>query len=452
MCAEHVKLQGAMIKIWECLDQEVLAEGPAGTAKTRTILEMLDYIARKYAGARILIVRKTRSSMTHSVMATFERFVQRPDVHFYTTNQEYQYPNKSKIAVGGMDNPSKLLSSEWDIIYWNEATEGTENEWETLSTRLRGGVVPYQQQIADCNPDVENHWLNQRANTPKMTRIITRHEDNPLYWDASKGEYTPEGERYVKGVLDKLSGVRYLRYRKGVWASREGLVYDGFDRAVHVIRRDQLPELKARFRAIDFGFGNPFVCQWWGLDHDGRMYLYREIYHTQRTVKVHAEQIKEQSDGETFTATVCDHDAEDRETLKENGIQNVAAKKSIRQGIDAVIERLKVQGDGKPRLFVVEDALVELDQSLRDRGLPTWALEEFGSYAWPVSKADRNDKEVPADAYNHSMDALRYAVMHVDSHVPGAQVMPQATNLYGARGQERQTRGNDRRGLYGSRT
>ena len=414
MTDNYLKLQGAMVKIWKCRDQEVLAEGPAGTAKTRTILEALDYTARKYASARILIIRKTRASMTHSVMATYERFVKRADVHFHTTDQAYKFRNGSIMAVGGMDNPTKILSSEWDIIYWNEATEGTENEWEILSTRLRGGVVPYQQQIADANPDVANHWLNQRASTDKMTRIITRHEDNPRYWDADKGAYTEEGERYVKGVLDKLSGVRYLRYRLGVWAAREGLVYEGFDRAVHVIRRDQLPHFQARYRSVDFGFSNPFVCQWWGVDYDGRLYLYRELYYTQRTVKVHAEQINQLGAGLDYAATVADHDAEDRATLAENGIDSTPARKAIRPGIDAVTERLKVQGDGKPRLFVVEDALVETDDSLREKGLPTCTLEEFGSYSWPVSKPDRNDKEVPIDAYNHGLDALRYMVVHVD--------------------------------------
>lgn len=441
MSAEtHVKLQGAMIQIWECLDQEVLAEGPAGTAKTRTILELLDYIARKYAKARILIIRKTRASMTHSVMATYERFVKRGDVHFHTTDQAYKFANGSIMAVGGMDNPNKILSSEWDIIYWNEATEGTENEWETLSTRLRGGVVPYQQLIADCNPDVVNHWLNQRASTNKMTRIVTRHEDNPRYWDAEKGEYTAEGEQYVKGVLDKLSGVRLLRYRKGVWAAREGLVYDGFDRNVHVIRREQLPELKTRYRAVDFGFSNPFCCQWWGLDHDGRLYLYREVYHTQRTVKVHAEQIKTLGAAERFVATICDHDAEDRATLDENGISNIAAQKAIRPGIDAVTERLKVQGDGKPRLFVVEDALVESDLALREAGLPTCTLEEFGSYAWPESKPDRNDKETPIDAYNHGLDSLRYMVMYLDAGQVGATQQAVVRNRGGAPMVRRATR------------
>jgi hypothetical protein len=30
--------------------------------------------------------------------------------------------------------------------------------------------------------------------------------------------------------------------------------------------------------SIDFGFNAPFVCQWWAIDTDGSMYLYREIY------------------------------------------------------------------------------------------------------------------------------------------------------------------------------
>src|SRR5690606_13439318 len=121
--------------------------------------------------------------------------------------------------------------------------------------------------------------------------------------------------------------VRYLRYRKGVWASREGLVYDLFDRAVHVIGREQVPYMRTYYRAIDFGFSNPFVCQLWGLDGDGRLYLLKEIYHTQRTVKVHAEHIHQMTGSLPVVATVADHDAEDRATLRENGIDTQAARK-----------------------------------------------------------------------------------------------------------------------------
>jgi PBSX family phage terminase large subunit len=413
MTADYLKLQGAMVQIWKCRDQEILAEGPAGTAKTRTILEALDFTARKYANARILIVRKTRTSMTHSVMATYKRFVQKADVHFHTTNQEYQFRNGSIMAVAGMDNPAKILSSEWDLVYWNEATEGTEDEWEILSTRLRGGVVPYQQMIADCNPDVENHWLNQRAATVKMTRIVTRHEDNPLYWDATKGEYTPEGERYVTGVLDKLSGVRLLRYRKGIWASREGLVYDGFDRTIHVLRGEQMTG--RAIVSVDWGYTNPGVMQVWVIDGDERMYLVRELYQTGKTIEWWIGRAKEIQDRFHPERFICDpSEPAYIAQFKDAGLPAKGANNDIRLGIDAVTERLKVQGDGKPRLFLMEDALVEIDLTLRDKGLPACTLEEFGSYAWPKAKPDRNDKEVPIDAYNHGQDATRYATLYLD--------------------------------------
>src|SRR5690606_25567052 len=122
---------------------EVLVEGPAGTGKTRAILEMLDFIARKHAGCRILLTRKTRTSMTQTVLKTFERFVQLPDVRFHTTNQEYRYRNGSVMVIGGMDKASKILSSEYDIIFVNEGTELSEDDLETLTTRLRHGVVPF---------------------------------------------------------------------------------------------------------------------------------------------------------------------------------------------------------------------------------------------------------------------------------------------------------------------
>jgi hypothetical protein len=63
---------------------------------------------------------------------------------------------------------------------------------------------------------------------------------------------------------------------------------------------------------------------------------------------------------------------------------------------------------------LMEDALVEIDLTLRDKGLPACTLEEFGSYAWPKAKPDRNDKEVPIDAYNHGQDATRYATLYLD--------------------------------------
>src|SRR5690606_28380246 len=123
---------------------------------------------------------------------------------------------------------------------------------------------------------------------------------------------------------------RRARYFEGLWAQAEGAIYDEWRDDVHVI--DQMPtgwESWNKFRAVDLGYTNPFVCQWFAIDPDGRMYLYREIYHTRRLVEDHARQIVELSRGEKILFTVADHDAEDRATLHRHGVQTIAAKKAV---------------------------------------------------------------------------------------------------------------------------
>ena len=44
------------------------------------------------------------------------------------------------------------MSTECDMISRQEATELELADWLALTTRLRNGVMPYQQLIADCNP------------------------------------------------------------------------------------------------------------------------------------------------------------------------------------------------------------------------------------------------------------------------------------------------------------
>src|SRR5690606_16389199 len=129
------------------------------------------------------------------------------------------------------------------------------------------------------------------------------------------GEITEQGRRTL-AVLDALTGVRYQRLRKGKWVSAEGQIYETFGPAIHLVNRFDIPQDWRRIRVIDFGMRHPFVCQWWAIDPDGRMYMYREIFMTNRTVRRHSEQIKSLSEGERIEATICDHDAEDRETLR----------------------------------------------------------------------------------------------------------------------------------------
>ena len=407
---------GAAKKLFYGKHEEMLIEGPAGTGKTRAVLEKMHLCAEKYPTCRILLVRKTRESMTESVLVTFEAKVGQAEHEALrgagrNFRQIYKYENGSEIVIGGLDKVEKIMSTEYDIICVFEATEITEDEWEKLQTRLRNHVIPYQQAIADCNPSGPAHWLNMRASTDLMTRLVSRHEDNPTV--------TPD---YI-ATLDRLTGVRYLRLRKGLWAAAEGLVYDNYDPAIHVVEPFDIPEDWRKIRVIDFGYTNPFVCQWWAIDHDGRMYLYREIYETKTLVEDQAKRIVALSNGMTPEANIADHDAEDRATLDKYGIPTLPAYKAITVGIEAVQARLRDAGDGKPRLFVFQNCLVQRDEKLVAAKKPYCTEQEWEGYVWPKEKDGRAIKEVPVAVDDHGLDALRYAVAYVDNiNVPKLDV------------------------------
>lgn len=420
--------RGAARELFSAREGEVLLDGPAGTGKSVAALWRLHTACLKYPRIRCLIVRKTGVSLTSTTLVTFESKVAAEAlatglVKWYGGSQReaaaYRYANGSRIVVGGMDKPDKVMSSEYDLVFADEATELTVEDWEKLGTRLRNGRLPWQQQIAACNPGPPTHWLNQRAIEGKMRRLISRHADNPRYVNAD-GTPTEEGRTYL-ARLDGLTGVRRLRLRDGIWAAAEGMIYEDFDPAIHVIDPFPIPADWPRFWTVDFGFVHPFVLQCWAKDPDGRLYLYREIYRTRRLVEDHAKQILSLVTDERGQwteprpqAVICDHDAEDRATLQRHlGMGTIAADKRVSVGIQAVQRRLRTEGDGRPRLMILRDALVERDPELAEARKPTCTAEEFGGYVWAV-KPGGALKEEPVKEMDDGMDALRYMVAKAD--------------------------------------
>lgn len=413
---------GSAREVFACREPEVLLSGPAGTGKSRACLEKLHAVCLLTPGVRAVILRKTAVSLGSTALVTYREHVAREaiasgEVRFFGgSGQEaasFRYGNGSSITIGGMDKSTRIMSSEYDIAYVQEATELTEDDWEAITTRLRHGAISFQQIIADCNPDAPHHWLKQRCDRGATHLIYCQHEDNPVLYDAETRTWTPQGAAYIS-KLDALTGVRYERLRGGKWAAAEGLIYDTFDPAVHLHKPiGEPPATWARWWSVDFGYTNPFVWQAWAEDPDGRLYLYREIYRTQTLVEDHAVAIRRalQAREPSPRDVVCDHDAEGRATLEDKlGLSTSAAHKSVLEGIEAVKARLKVQGDGKPRLFICRDALASRDAALADAKKPCCTQDEILEYTWD----DRAKREQPAKINDHGMDAMRYVVAAID--------------------------------------
>lgn len=417
---EAPNFYGATAVFWAYKGPEVLLAGPYETGKTFGALHKLHLLLCLYPKSRAVMLRKTYKSAVGSVVVTYEQKVLPvPPGHSKSAVKRYggehpefyQYPNGSRLLVGGMDNPDKFLSAEYDFIYVNQAEELVLDEWEKLTGRATGraGNAPWTQVMGDCNPGPPTHWIKQRK---RIKMLESRHEDNPRLWDRVKQDWTPAGRNTIE-TLDALTGVRLKRGRYGLWVAAEGQIYE-YDPAIHLIPRFEIPSSWRRFRVIDFGYTNPFVCGWWAVDPDGRLYLYRQIYMSQRTVKRHANQINELDKEERIEATICDHDAEDRATLHENGISTIPADKRVTVGIEKVQLRLAKAGDNKPRIFILEDSLVEIDRELQSQYKPIRTEDEFGSYVWVAGKDGKPLKEEPLKIDDHGMDMTRYAVMYLD--------------------------------------
>jgi len=403
--------------LYDQSDQIILC-GPSGTGKSRACLEKLHLICSKYAGTRALMVRKTRASLTQSAMVTFEKMVvpQNDSVSFRTGEQEYRYVNGSVIAVGGMDKAIKIMSTEYDIIYVQEATELSEEDWETLTTRARFGRVPYNQVIGDCNPSFPFHWIKRKSDRGELKLYNSRHEDNPVLFNQILRDWTPKGRAYL-AKLEKLSGVRFKRLRLGIWAAAEGMIYTEYDSNVHLLDRFPIPAEWDRYWVVDFGFTNPFVWQAWAIDPEGRAYRFAEIYRTQLLVEDAAAMIsawRRENSELPPAALICDHDAEDRATLERHlNLTTEPAIKNVSGGIQTVKERLRIREDGKARMYFLRDSVWDVDEELVDAMKPYSTEQEFDAYEW----ADSRKRDEPKKVDDHGMDCTRYLSVHLDNFV-----------------------------------
>jgi phage terminase large subunit len=373
--------------------------GAADTGKSVALCYKSAIIGMNVPGAHGALVRKTRKSIKESILKTWTRVIDGLPIRKIggSNPESYIFPNGSELVLAGMDDSSKLLSSEWDWIQICQGEELLEADWEILASRTtgRGAVFKHPQIFGDVNPAGSRHWIRSRKS---LHRIISKREDNPqLYGD--DGVITEEGRKRLELAEQLYTGVRRQRLLYGQWATAEGAVYDTFSSPTHVLERPR-SEFKEFGLAIDEGFTNPAVILEIGEDSDGRFHVFREFY--KRGVRpedfVNITEDWARSIGSPLVA-VDEAAAGLIADLRARGLNAQGAKGRtpdstgkhiILDGIAAIQNRLKVSGDGKPRL-TIDPSCVEV-------------INELESYVW------KPEKDEPIKENDHAMDALRYYV------------------------------------------
>lgn len=286
------RAKGAAASLFRSNADEVLICGPAGTGKTRAALEKINWFCDAHPGVRVLVCRETRVSLTESVLVTWENKVLwqghpalKGDAS-RANRHSYRYDNGSEVIVGGLDNPDRIMSTEYDMIYVAEATETREEAWEKLLTRLRNDKGPYHQAIADCNPAAPQHWLNQRAIRGQMIRLLSLHKDNPSCT-----------EEYL-GRLAQLSGHRRARLFEGKWVAAEGSVFgDSFLASRNQCRPFPIPRNWPIWIRIDPGVDHPCGVSWLTIGMNGTVFCIHAIsekgkYASDTAMLIHAQNQK----------------------------------------------------------------------------------------------------------------------------------------------------------------
>ena len=382
-------------RAFEDISPMLLHDGGWFSGKTHVVAAKGMLLGLLYPNNCIGFVRRKRVDLEATLWKWFIDKVLPPELVIAHNDQKLyrKIKNGTEFFGAGLDSSeevNKLASREYGFIGVEEATEIPENDFdEKLLRCMRLPTVPFRQLMLICNPSSPGHFLYQRFVVKKLEN-----------YKRIKSCILPDVPPNYQEILNQLTGVFKLRYVDGEWASFEGLVYP-FDPDKHLIDPFEIPKDWKRVIAIDFGFDHPFVCQWWAVSPSDVWFLYREIYYSKRTVKTHSAQIKEfcvKDDIQPFA--FCDHDAEDRATLEENGIYTNAAKKDRRLGQQLVYELFETN-----RIFFFRDCTVERDMRLVMEKKPASTIEEFPTYIW-TNKAKEDMIKVKDDG----MDTNRYAV------------------------------------------
>jgi hypothetical protein len=375
--------------------------------------------ALKYPKMRGLIIRKTRESLSEAALVTYEDKV----LHEYDPlhdgprrnfRQAYHYPNGSEIVVGGLDKPGKIMSTEYDMIYVQEATELDLADWLALTTRLRNNVMPYQQLIADCNPDAPTHWLWVRAQSQLVTMLHSRHEDNPRLY--RNGDWTQEGREYL-ATLDRLGylnpttgeieGTEYQRLRAGLWVQATGIIFgvwsDGAPDGNVTDAAEYVEGGGSVLWFVDDGYvgkRDPTTKQWTAdshprvfllaqLRHDGTINVFAESDKVDVLSDVHVAEILALPYPHPDFAVVDKSAAELKGRLHAAGVYTRNSPSDVEESIKELRRALAKDPNGRRRVHAHPRC--------------TNLRAEMVSY-----RRDANGKIIKA--FDHSIDALRYGV------------------------------------------
>lgn len=240
----------------------------------------------------------------------------------------------------------------------------------------------------NCNPDGPYHWF-------KVNWIDKLDIKNLLYLHFTMDDNLSLSEKIKARYRSMYSGVFYDRYIRGLWVVAEGVIYDMFNAAKHVLSEIKGLVTNVYYVSCDYGTQNATVFLLWCKDTSGKWICIKEYYYSgrdeseQKTDTEYADDLMEFLGDIKPKAIIVDPSAASFiAELKKRGYHIRKAKNDVLDGIRFVATLLNQE------LIAFSDKC-------------TNTILEFNSYIWDA-KASEKGEDKPIKQHDHAMDAVRY--------------------------------------------
>ena len=306
------------------------------------------------------------------------------------TQHTYTWQNGSILEFFSVDNAGKVHGSARDRLFINECQNISYEIARQLFVRTRGQIV------LDYNP-THSFWLNEIIEARQNCICIhSTYLDNEFL--------TPE---QIAEIEDNKSDANWWKvYGKGEVGTLDGLIYD-FEQIDHMPPKDSdkpqaqktAEELYAdslqEIQGLDFGFTNDPTARVQVFADPKRKHAYirERCYRTHMQNRHIIEDLKEDGVGRRVEIFADCAEPKSIQDIIDGGFNVTACDKDAPVKSDKL--KFQIQWMQGWKFFVTKDSLN--------------LIEELRNYTWAKDK-DGNLLNQPIDKFNHSLDALRYAL------------------------------------------
>lgn len=254
--------------------------GARGGGKTWSVRMKAMLLASRYAGIKILIVRRSFQELRDNHILPLQMEL-RDIARWKEQEKRFIFPNGSYIRFGYCSAERDVLQyqgQEFDIIFIDEATQLTEYQFQTFKGCLRGVSGYPKRMYLTCNPGGVGHaWVkrlfidrlyhgDERADDYEF--IQAKVTDNPVLM-----ERDPE---YIR-MLESLPYELREAWLNGSWDVFAGQYFSEWDRDVHVVAPFEPPAWWRRYVTIDYGL-DMLAAYLIAVDEHDMAYAIREVY------------------------------------------------------------------------------------------------------------------------------------------------------------------------------